>query len=35
VVAAYGLSSTPDPESAYTDRYLPPATERMVAKGTN
>ncbi len=35
VVAAYGLASTPDPDSVYTDRYLPPAAERMVTRGTN
>src|SRR6266446_3027552 len=35
VVAAYGLTGTPAAESVYTDRYLPPAAERMVPKGTN
>jgi NitT/TauT family transport system substrate-binding protein len=30
VVMAYGLPNTPDPASVYTDRYLPPATERML-----
>jgi NitT/TauT family transport system substrate-binding protein len=35
VVAAYGLTSTPDAESVYTDRYLPPVAERMVAKTKN
>src|SRR6266851_9013890 len=32
VVAAYGLTGTPAVESVYTDRYLPPAAERMVPK---
>jgi len=35
VVAAYGLPNTPDPESVYTERYLPPAAERMLSKSTN
>jgi NitT/TauT family transport system substrate-binding protein len=35
VVTAYGLAGTPDRASVYTDRYLPPAAERMVPKGTN
>src|SRR5215471_16193627 len=35
VVAAYGLPGTPDPESVYTERYLPPAAERMLPKSTN
>src|SRR5262249_23368267 len=35
VVVAYGLTGTPGAESVYTDRYLPPAAERMVRKGTN
>jgi NitT/TauT family transport system substrate-binding protein len=35
VVAAYGLPNTPDPESVYTERYLPPAAERMLPKSTN
>ncbi len=34
VVAAYGLTNTPDPTSVYTDRYLPPAAERMLRKNT-
>jgi NitT/TauT family transport system substrate-binding protein len=33
VVAAYGLTGTPAAEQVYTDRYLPPAAERMVPKG--
>jgi len=35
VVVAYGLTGTPGAESVYTDRYLPPAAERMVPKGAN
>src|ERR1700730_3045709 len=35
VIAAYALPTSPDPASVYTDRYLPPAAERMVPKGTN
>ena len=35
VVTAYGLPNTPDPASVYTDRYLPPAAERMLPKNTN
>src|SRR5215470_7483689 len=35
VVLAYGLPNTPDPESVYTERYLPPAAERMLPKSTN
>ncbi len=35
VVSAYGLSNSPDPASIYTDRYLPPAAERTVPKGSN
>jgi hypothetical protein len=35
VIAAYALPTSPDPASVYTDRYLPPATERTVPKGTN
>src|SRR5712671_2530552 len=35
VVAAYQLPASPDPGSVYTDKYLPPAAERMVAKTTN
>jgi NitT/TauT family transport system substrate-binding protein len=35
VVAAYGLPNAPDPASVYTDRYLPPAAERMVPKKAN
>jgi NitT/TauT family transport system substrate-binding protein len=35
VVMAYGLPNTPDPASVYTDRYLPPAAERMLPKTTN
>jgi len=35
VVTAYGLPNAPDPASIYTDRYLPPAAERMVSKNTN
>jgi NitT/TauT family transport system substrate-binding protein len=35
VVTAYGLPNAPDPASVYTDRYLPPAAERMLPKNTN
>src|SRR5579871_3280582 len=35
VVTAYGLANAPGPESIYTDRYLPPAAERVVPKGSN
>src|SRR5712671_5753899 len=35
VVAAYQLPASPDPGSVYTDKFLPPAAERMVAKTTN
>jgi NitT/TauT family transport system substrate-binding protein len=35
VVAAYGLSGAPDPATVYTDRYLPPAAERMVPEKSN
>jgi NitT/TauT family transport system substrate-binding protein len=35
VVAAYQLPASPDPASVYTDKFLPPAAERMVAKTTN
>jgi len=35
VVTAYGLSNAPDPASVYTDRYLPPAAERMLPKNAN
>jgi NitT/TauT family transport system substrate-binding protein len=32
VAAAYALPASPDPATIYTDRYLPPAAERMVPK---
>lgn len=35
VVAAYGLTGAPAPQSIYTDRFLPPAAERTVPRGTN
>ena len=35
VVTAYGLSTSPDPASVYTDRYLPPTAERMLPKNAN
>src|SRR5437868_9166617 len=35
VVAAYQLPASPDPGSVYTDKFLPPAAERIVAKTTN
>ena len=35
VVAAYGLTGAPAPQSIYTDRYLPPAAERTVPRGAN
>ena len=31
VVTAYALPNSPDPATVYTDRYLPPAAERMLA----
>jgi NitT/TauT family transport system substrate-binding protein len=34
VVSAYGLPSSPDPASVYTDRYLPPQAERMLPGST-
>jgi NitT/TauT family transport system substrate-binding protein len=30
VVSAYELPNNPDPASVYTERYLPPAAERML-----
>ena len=35
VVEAYALPTSPDPATVYTDKFLPPAAERMLAKGTN
>lgn len=35
VVTAYGLPSSPDPASVYTDQYLPPLAERMPPKSVN
>jgi len=35
VVTAYALPNSPDPASVYTDRYLPPAAERMLPKSAN
>jgi NitT/TauT family transport system substrate-binding protein len=35
VVEAYQLPVSPAPETVYTDKYLPPAAERMLTKGTN
>jgi NitT/TauT family transport system substrate-binding protein len=35
VVAAYGLTGAPAPQSIYTDGYLPPAAERTVARGAH
>jgi NitT/TauT family transport system substrate-binding protein len=35
VVSAYGLPSSPDPASIYTDQYLPPLAERMPPKSVN
>jgi NitT/TauT family transport system substrate-binding protein len=35
VVTAYGLPNAPDSASVYTDRYLPPAAERILSKNTN
>jgi NitT/TauT family transport system substrate-binding protein len=32
VVTAYALPSSPDPASVYTDKYLPPVAERMLAR---
>jgi hypothetical protein len=34
-VEAYGLPTSPDPATVYTDAFLPPAAERMVPKRTN
>jgi NitT/TauT family transport system substrate-binding protein len=35
VVMAYGLPTAPEAASIYTDRYLPPAAERMLPKNAN
>jgi NitT/TauT family transport system substrate-binding protein len=35
VVDAYQIPASPDPASVYTDKFLPPSADRMVAKGTN
>jgi NitT/TauT family transport system substrate-binding protein len=35
VVAAYGLTGAPAPQSIYTDQYLPPAAERTVPSGAH
>jgi NitT/TauT family transport system substrate-binding protein len=35
MVSAYQLAASPDPATVYTDRFLPPPTERMPAKTTN
>ncbi len=35
VVAAYGLSTRPDPAAVYTDKFLPPVAERMPPKAGN
>jgi NitT/TauT family transport system substrate-binding protein len=35
MVEAYGLAASPDPETVYTDAFLPPAAERMVPKSVN
>jgi len=32
IAGAYQLPTSPDPATVYTDRYLPPAAERMLAK---
>ena len=32
VVDAYALAASPDPATVYTDKFLPPASERMLAK---
>jgi NitT/TauT family transport system substrate-binding protein len=32
IAGAYQLPASPDPATIYTDRYLPPAAERMLAK---
>jgi NitT/TauT family transport system substrate-binding protein len=32
VVTAYALPNSPDPATVYTDRYLPPAAERMLPR---
>src|SRR5215207_6165188 len=33
VVAAYQLPTSPDPATVYTDKFLPPVSERMPPKG--
>jgi NitT/TauT family transport system substrate-binding protein len=35
IVAAYGLSNSPDPANVYTDKFLPPVAERMPPKAGN
>ena len=35
MVSAYKLAVSPDPATVYTDRFLPPLTERMPPKTTN
>ena len=35
VVGAYQLAATPDPATVYTDRFLPPASERMPPRAGN
>jgi len=32
IAGAYQLPASPDPATIYTDRYLPPAAERMISK---
>jgi len=32
IASAYQLPASPDPATIYTDRYLPPAAERMISK---
>jgi hypothetical protein len=35
MVSAYQLPGSPEPATVYTDRFLPPAAERMPPKGMN
>jgi NitT/TauT family transport system substrate-binding protein len=35
IVTAYGLTTSPDPATVYTDKFLPPVAERMPPKTAN
>ena len=35
IVTAYGLQTSPDPATVYTDKFLPPVAERMPPKAAN